>query len=67
MTTGLGPIYDGISHFLISPEDLVPTFVLALLAGQNGPEAGRKVLFILPASWLAGGLLGLAFHCPCRT
>ena len=64
MTTGLGTIYDEISHFLISPEDLVPAFVLALLAGQNGPEAGRKVLFILPASWLAGGLWGLAFRSP---
>ena len=38
ITTGLGPVYDGISHFLMSPEDLVPAFVLALLAGQCGPK-----------------------------
>jgi urease accessory protein len=60
ITTGLGPVYDGISHFLMSPEDLVPVFVLALLAGQCGPDTARPVLFLLPTAWLAGGLLGLA-------
>jgi hydrogenase/urease accessory protein HupE len=53
VTTGLGPVYDGISHFLGSPEDLVPVVALALLAGQCG-------LFMLPAAWLAGALAGLA-------
>ncbi len=60
ITTGLGPVYDGISHFLMSPEDLVPAFVLALLAGQGGPQAARRVLFLLPAGWLIGGLAGLS-------
>ncbi len=60
ITTGLGPVYDGVSHFLMSPEDLVPAFVLALLAGQCGPEAARRVLFVLPAAWLMGGLAGLS-------
>jgi len=60
ITTGLGPVYDGISHFLMSPEDLVPVFVLALLAGQGGPDTARSVLVLLPTAWLAGGLLGLA-------
>jgi urease accessory protein len=59
ITTGLGPVYDGISHFLMSPEDLVPAFALALLAGQCGPETSRQTLFVLPAAWLAGGLVGL--------
>lgn len=59
ITTGLGPVYDGISHFLMSPEDLVPAFALALLAGQCGPEAARRVLFLLPAAWLIGGMAGL--------
>jgi urease accessory protein len=48
VTTGLGPVYDGISHFLMSPEDLVPAFALALLAGQCGPETAGRVLFVLP-------------------
>ena len=31
--TGMGPMYDGLMHFLTSPEDLVPALALALLAG----------------------------------
>ena len=42
VTTGLGPIYDGISHVLLSPDDLVPVVAMALLAGLNGPTAGRR-------------------------
>jgi hydrogenase/urease accessory protein HupE len=60
MTTGLGPIYDGISHFALSPEDLIPTAALALLAGQCGTAASRRVLFVLPTAWLLGGIAGLA-------
>ena len=60
VTTGLGPVYDGISHFLASPEDLVPVLVLALLAGQCGPETARRVVFALPLAWLIGALVGLA-------
>ncbi len=33
---GLGPVYDGIFHLLLSPEDLIPVIALALLAGQGG-------------------------------
>ena len=60
VTTGLGPFYDGVSHFALTPEDLVPALALALLAGQHGARAGRLALFALPAGWLLGGLLGLA-------
>jgi hypothetical protein len=31
----LGPVYDGIFHLLLSPEDLIPVIGLALLAGQE--------------------------------
>lgn len=58
VTTGLGPIYDGISHVLMSPDDLVPILAMAMLAGQNGPAAGRRTLFALTGAWLAGGLAG---------
>lgn len=64
VNTGLGPVYDGISHFVLTPEDLVPALALALLAGQGGPRAGRLALFALPAAWLLGGLAGLAFGGP---
>jgi urease accessory protein len=58
VTTGLGPIYDGIGHLLVSPDDLLPVVALALLAGLNGKAAGRWVLFLLPVAWVAGGLAG---------
>jgi hydrogenase/urease accessory protein HupE len=59
VTTGLGPFYDGISHFALTPEDLLPVLALALLAGLSGPRYGRAVLFVLPVAWLSGGLIGL--------
>lgn len=59
VTTGLGPVYDGIGHLLLTPEDLVPIVALALYAGLRGARAGRLALFILPAAWVVGGLLGL--------
>lgn len=57
--TGMGPIYDGLMHFLMSPEDLVPALALALLAGLRGAAYGRRALFTLPAAWLLGSLFGL--------
>jgi hydrogenase/urease accessory protein HupE len=60
LTTGLGPVYDGISHFALSPEDLIPTVALALLAGQCGTVTSRRVLFVLPVAWLLAGFAGLA-------
>ncbi|HVP54827.1 MAG TPA: HupE/UreJ family protein [Candidatus Eisenbacteria bacterium] len=59
-STGMGPIYDGLMHFLMSPEDLVPVLALALLSGLRGATYGRRTLFVLPAAWLLGGSIGLA-------
>lgn len=59
-STGMGPIYDGLTHFLMSPEDSVPALALALLAGLRGAAYGRRALFTLPAAWLLGILCGLA-------
>ena len=61
VNSGLGPFYDGVSHFALTPEDLLPALALALLAGQRGSRAGRLALFALPTAWLLGGLLGLVF------
>jgi hydrogenase/urease accessory protein HupE len=58
--TGMGPIYDGLMHFLTSPEDLVPALALALLAGLRGAPYGRRAMFTLPAAWLLGSLSGLS-------
>ena len=58
-TIGLGPVYDGIFHLLLSPEDLIPVIALALLAGQKGAGLSRRVLWILPVAWFAGGFVGM--------
>lgn len=57
-STGMGPLYDGLVHFVTSPEDFVPALALALLAGLRGADYGRRALFTLPAAWLLGILLG---------
>ncbi len=61
---GLGPIYDGIFHLLLSPEDLIPVIALALLAGQSGALSSRRVLWTLPLAWLAGGFTGMFLGIP---
>ncbi|UCD82155.1 MAG: HupE/UreJ family protein, partial [Desulfobacterales bacterium] len=59
VNTGLGPFYDGVSHLAMSPDDLLSTLALALLAGLSGARAGRNVLFLLPPVWFFGGVFGL--------
>ena len=58
-STGMGPVYDGVMHFLMSPEDLVPALALALLAGLRGAAYGRRASLTLPVAWLVGSLFGL--------
>ncbi len=58
-STGMGPVYDGVLHFVLSPEDLVPVLGLALFAGLRGTAQGRRALFVLPVAWLLGGLAGM--------
>lgn len=58
--TGLGPIADGASHFLVSFDDLLPVVALALLAGLGGAGAAKRALVALPAAWLASGAAGFA-------
>jgi hypothetical protein len=60
VSTGLGPAYDGISHFLLSPEFVAPVLGLALFAGLRGPEHARRALFTVTGTWLLSGLLGWA-------
>ena len=58
--SGMGPIYDGISHFGLSPEDFLPVIGLAFLAGLRGPRAARVTMAAVTFAWLAGGALSLA-------
>jgi hydrogenase/urease accessory protein HupE len=59
MQTGLGGFYDGLTHLLITPSDLLLVVGLALLAAQTGTAAGRLLLLALPLAWLVGGWIGL--------
>jgi len=54
VTTSLGPLYDGVWHLLLSPDDLLPVLTMASLAGLNGKATGRRTLFVLPVAWAAG-------------
>lgn len=59
VTTGMGPIYDGISHYGLSPEDFLPVIALAFFAGLRGPAMSRWMLAGLSFGWIAGGALSL--------
>ena len=56
--TGLGPVYDGVAHFALSPEYYAPIFGAALFAGLRGKDHARLAVALLPLSWLVGGVLG---------
>jgi urease accessory protein len=58
-TSGLGPVYDGVFHLLLSPEDLIPLVALALLCGQRGAPFARRALWVVPLAWFAGGVTGM--------
>jgi hydrogenase/urease accessory protein HupE len=62
VSTGMGPVYDGIGHLLLTPEDLVPVLALALYAGLRGAATGRRAMFLLPIAWFLGGLAGSALN-----
>jgi len=42
VTTGLGPVYDGIGHLVMPPEDVVPALGISLFAGLLGAVTGRR-------------------------
>jgi hydrogenase/urease accessory protein HupE len=62
VNTGMGPVYDGIGHLVMTPEDLIPTLAIALYCGLRGRHAGRQVIFVLPLLWFVGGLFGLTLE-----
>jgi len=61
VTTGLGPVYDGVAHLALSPADLALVVAVVFLAAMRGARHGRWLLALLPAAWLAGGVIGLSF------
>lgn len=61
ISTGFGPVYDGIGHFFLSLEDLLPLLALMLLCGLHGADGGRRLLLLLPPIWLIGAMIGARF------
>ncbi|HVP85941.1 MAG TPA: hypothetical protein VMS78_14570 [Rhizomicrobium sp.] len=60
MATGMGPVFDGISHFGLSPEDFLPVIALGFFAGLRGPGHSRLTLGAVTRFWLAGGMISLS-------
>ncbi len=55
VVSGMGPVYDGISHFGLSPEDFLPVIAFGFFAGFCGKAQARWSLFALVSSWIVGG------------
>lgn len=58
--SGMGPVYDGVSHFGMSPVDFLPVVALAFLAGLRGPRHARVMLAAVSGAWLLAGAMALA-------
>ncbi len=56
VTSGVGPFYDGVAHFFVSPDDLLVVVALALAGGFSGKQVARWVAVVLPLAWLCGML-----------
>ncbi len=59
VSTGLGPIYDGIGHFFLSVESLLPMVTLLVLAGLGTTAQARQRTMGLVVAWLVGAAVGL--------
>ncbi|HEY6354186.1 MAG TPA: HupE/UreJ family protein [Burkholderiaceae bacterium] len=59
ISTGLGPFYDGITHFALTPGDLLAMLAAAVLAALRGNDQARRAVFVLPLAWLAGGIVAV--------
>ena len=56
VATGMGPVYDGLVHFALTPEDGLTVTALAFYAGLRGPGVCRRLLGVTPLAWCVGGL-----------
>ena len=57
--TGYGPLGDGMARLFLEPSELLLVIALVLLAVQSGRASADRVLWLLPLTWLLGGLIGL--------
>jgi urease accessory protein len=61
VTSGVGPFYDGMAHFFVTPEDLLVVVALSLFGGMSGKKVAKWVAVALPLAWLLGMLVGTHF------
>ena len=61
VNSGLGPVYDGALHLILSPMDMVRLVALALFAGAQAPRGARAAVVAAPAAWClaAAAALGI--------
>ena len=62
ISTGLGPVYDGVTHFALTPEHVLPILALGVFTGLRGNRHARCAVFALPLAWFVGGLVGVTVH-----
>jgi urease accessory protein len=56
--SGLGPFYDGLLHFSMTPGEILPAVALGLLAGRRGSRSARAAILAVAAAWLTGRVVG---------
>lgn len=61
ISTGLGPLYDGVVHFAISPEAVLSVVALAIVAGLRGAAHARAAVLLLTPAWVVSGALGMIY------
>lgn len=59
VNSGLGPVYDGALHLILSPMDIVRLIALGLFAGAQGPAGARAVVIGAPVAWFLAGAAAL--------
>jgi hydrogenase/urease accessory protein HupE len=59
VVSGMGPLYDGVVHFGLSPEDFLPVIALAFFCGLRGAATARLTFAVLPAAWFIGGMMAM--------
>jgi len=64
VTTGLGPIYDGIWHVLVSPFDILVVVAVSLVAGLGSTKIGRGIVLVFPSVWSVAAFTGLWLQGP---
>lgn len=63
-STGLGPVYDGAWHLVLSPAPIATFAALAFHAARCGPAVARRVFLFAPLLWAAAWVLVSAAPAP---